>query len=402
MATRELLMARVKRLSAALDRMREGAYGTAWSVATRSRRRDSAPHPRCRRASAARTASSVWVASWIGVDTACSTPAKPGDGRGEPGVHSRAIPPERRRPRCAGSRHVEIRGQLLSDLGGSKRSQRGPQTLAVVMDRSSVLNQFVVGMVVLGLLGSGVLVGCEKGPAEKLGEKLDRALDKLSGKGPLEKAGVADRPGRRHTQEEVAAARGRPAPERGGERDERGRGQCHDGRGGCVMVTDAGPLACDSHIAGCGGNYVDSLCAQRRDPAPRAGGLLRLSAGATSGVCVPSVHRAKARAVMPRALAIGVVYLLILGALALAAALLLPRVGTQITQFAQEAPSYLDLARSRALGWTTSYEEYRLPAAVRDAINKSATRTVEIAGTYVTEGSAISSSNCSGFSRGSC
>jgi len=90
--------------------------------------------------------------------------------------------------------------------------------------------------------------------------------------------------------------------------------------------------------------------------------------------------------VMPRPPAIGVVYLLILGALALAAALLLPQVGTQITQFSQEAPSYLDLARSRVLGWTTSYEEYRLPAAVRDAINKNATRAVEIAGTYVTEG----------------
>lgn len=90
--------------------------------------------------------------------------------------------------------------------------------------------------------------------------------------------------------------------------------------------------------------------------------------------------------VMPRALAIGVVYLLIIGALALAAALLLPQLDTQITQFAQEAPSYLDLARSRALGWTTSYEEYRLPATVRDAINKNATRAVEIAGMYVTEG----------------
>jgi predicted PurR-regulated permease PerM len=90
--------------------------------------------------------------------------------------------------------------------------------------------------------------------------------------------------------------------------------------------------------------------------------------------------------VMPRALAIGVVYLLIIGALALAAALLLPQLDIQITQFAQEAPSYLELARSRALGWTTSYEEYRLPATVRDAINKSATRAVEIGGTYVTEG----------------
>jgi hypothetical protein len=59
-----------------------------------------------------------------------------------------------------------------------------------VRDRRNVMNQFVVGMVVvLGLLGSGVLVGCERGPAEKVGEKLDKALDKLSGKGPLEKAG---------------------------------------------------------------------------------------------------------------------------------------------------------------------------------------------------------------------
>jgi predicted PurR-regulated permease PerM len=101
--------------------------------------------------------------------------------------------------------------------------------------------------------------------------------------------------------------------------------------------------------------------------------------------CLPVTLRGRAHA-MPRALAIGVVYLLLLGALALGAALLLPQVGTQITQLAQEAPSYLDLVRSRALGWATFYEEYRLPAAVRDAINQSATRAIEIAGTYVTEG----------------
>jgi hypothetical protein len=51
------------------------------------------------------------------------------------------------------------------------------------------MNPLVVGLVVLGLVGSGVLVGCEKGPAEKVGEKVDRALDKLSDKGPVEKAG---------------------------------------------------------------------------------------------------------------------------------------------------------------------------------------------------------------------
>jgi predicted PurR-regulated permease PerM len=90
--------------------------------------------------------------------------------------------------------------------------------------------------------------------------------------------------------------------------------------------------------------------------------------------------------VMPRALAIGAMYLLVFGTLALVAALLLPQVGTQIAQLAQEAPRYLDLARSRALGWTASYEEYRLPVPVRDAINRSATHAAEVAATYVTEG----------------
>jgi hypothetical protein len=59
----------------------------------------------------------------------------------------------------------------------------------VVRDRRDVMNQFVVGVVVLGLLGSGVLVGCEKGPAQKAGEKIDKAVDALTGKGPVEKAG---------------------------------------------------------------------------------------------------------------------------------------------------------------------------------------------------------------------
>jgi predicted PurR-regulated permease PerM len=101
--------------------------------------------------------------------------------------------------------------------------------------------------------------------------------------------------------------------------------------------------------------------------------------------CRPFTVRGRTH-VMPRGLAIGVVYLLISGALAIAAALLLPQIGTQITQLAQEAPGYLDRARSRALGWTSSYEAYRLPAAVRDAINKSASHAAGVAGTYVTEG----------------
>ena len=45
-------------------------------------------------------------------------------------------------------------------------------------------------MIVLGLfVGAALLPGCEKGPAQKAGEKIDRAVDQLSGKGPAEKAG---------------------------------------------------------------------------------------------------------------------------------------------------------------------------------------------------------------------
>ncbi len=44
------------------------------------------------------------------------------------------------------------------------------------------MNQFVVGVVVLGLLGSSVLVGCEKGPAQKAGEKIDKTVDELKKK----------------------------------------------------------------------------------------------------------------------------------------------------------------------------------------------------------------------------
>ena len=44
-------------------------------------------------------------------------------------------------------------------------------------------------LVVLALLMGVVLTGCEEGPAQQAGERIDRALDRLSGKGPVEKAG---------------------------------------------------------------------------------------------------------------------------------------------------------------------------------------------------------------------
>jgi hypothetical protein len=41
----------------------------------------------------------------------------------------------------------------------------------------------------IALLAGGMVAGCEKGPAQRAGERVDRAVDKLTGKGPAQKAG---------------------------------------------------------------------------------------------------------------------------------------------------------------------------------------------------------------------
>ena len=78
----------------------------------------------------------------------------------------------------------------------------------------------------------------------------------------------------------------------------------------------------------------------------------------------------------------GVVYLLIIGALALAAALLLPNLTLSAARFATGGSDYLDLARSRRVDQPPM--KSRLASAMPST--ESTRRAVEIAGTYVTEG----------------
>jgi predicted small lipoprotein YifL len=47
----------------------------------------------------------------------------------------------------------------------------------------------VISALIGSVLAVATLTACEKGPMEKAGEKVDKAIDKLSGKGPMEKAG---------------------------------------------------------------------------------------------------------------------------------------------------------------------------------------------------------------------
>jgi hypothetical protein len=49
--------------------------------------------------------------------------------------------------------------------------------------------RYLGGMLLAGVLAAGLQAGCDKGPAQRTGEKIDNALDKLTGKGPAEKAG---------------------------------------------------------------------------------------------------------------------------------------------------------------------------------------------------------------------
>jgi predicted PurR-regulated permease PerM len=116
-----------------------------------------------------------------------------------------------------------------------------------------------------------------------------------------------------------------------------------------------------------------------------AGFFAYLIAPLVEFVAAPRVVRGRTR-VVPRPLAIGVVYVLILGGLGAAFSFLLPRLGTQITQFAQQVPTYVGFLRARAERFAQVYEDYQVPAAVREAINGAALRTIEATGKYVTEG----------------
>lgn len=88
---------------------------------------------------------------------------------------------------------------------------------------------------------------------------------------------------------------------------------------------------------------------------------------------------------MPRAAAIGIVYVFLLGSLALAVYVLLPRLSKQISDFAQQAPVYLTNARVRAQSLNQIYERLNIPPSVREYANKTVTNILDSAGRYTTE-----------------
>ncbi len=87
--------------------------------------------------------------------------------------------------------------------------------------------------------------------------------------------------------------------------------------------------------------------------------------------------------IMPRPVAIGIVYLLLFGSLGLTIYLLLPSLGTQITEFLKQAPGYFSGAGKRAASFDSIYDKLQLPAAVRRAANDQVTRALTGAQAYV-------------------
>jgi predicted PurR-regulated permease PerM len=87
--------------------------------------------------------------------------------------------------------------------------------------------------------------------------------------------------------------------------------------------------------------------------------------------------------VMPRGLAIGVVYLAIFGSLLVGAWVLTPRLGTQMGEIAKQTPDFVLNAQKRAERLNSILEELRLPRAWRESASKTVSNSIADAGNYI-------------------
>ena len=100
---------------------------------------------------------------------------------------------------------------------------------------------------------------------------------------------------------------------------------------------------------------------------------------------------------LPRTAAIAVVYVAIFGSLSLGAWVLTPRVGTQLAELAQQAPTYLTNARERAKRLNNVFEQLNLPPSVRDTANKTVSDAIGDVGKYITGEGFSSAINLLGY-----
>jgi len=86
---------------------------------------------------------------------------------------------------------------------------------------------------------------------------------------------------------------------------------------------------------------------------------------------------------MPRVLAVGIVYLIIFGALAIALYFLIPRVVGQVDQFIRQSSNYVEVLQGRTRSLYRLTERMGLPPAAQTAVVNGAPRAIEAAGEYL-------------------
>lgn len=92
------------------------------------------------------------------------------------------------------------------------------------------------------------------------------------------------------------------------------------------------------------------------------------------------------RLLIPRAFAIGAVYLSLFASIGIAGYVLMPRLGTQVVEFSRQVPSYVAYARDQLQAWRYFVDPDHFPQAVRDAVENTLARTTEATGDYLSYG----------------
>jgi len=92
------------------------------------------------------------------------------------------------------------------------------------------------------------------------------------------------------------------------------------------------------------------------------------------------------RWLIPRAFAIGIVYLVLFASIGVTSYVLLPRLGTQVVEFSRQVPSYVAHARDQLQAWRYFIDPDHFPQTVREAVENTLARTTEAAGDYLSYG----------------
>jgi predicted PurR-regulated permease PerM len=89
---------------------------------------------------------------------------------------------------------------------------------------------------------------------------------------------------------------------------------------------------------------------------------------------------------IPRPLAIATVYLALAASVGIASYVLLPLLGAQVTEFARQVPTYMAYARDQLQVWQRFINPAHFPHGVREAIDRTVSRTVDAAGDSLSHG----------------